>query len=54
MEPLMEAPRLERKLVAILTADVEGYSRHMEQDEVATLAVISGLALSRTPARDRC
>jgi adenylate cyclase len=30
MEPLMEAPRLERKLVAILAADVEGYSRHME------------------------
>jgi hypothetical protein len=27
----MEAPRLERKLVAILAADVEGYSRHMEQ-----------------------
>ena len=34
----MEAPRLERKLVAILAADVEGYSRHMEQNEVATLA----------------
>jgi adenylate cyclase len=41
MEPLMEAPRLERKLVAILAADVEGYSRHMEQDEVATLATLS-------------
>lgn len=41
MEPLMEAPRLERKLVAILSADVEGYSRHMEQDEVATLATLS-------------
>ena len=26
----MEAPPLERKLVAILAADVEGYSRHME------------------------
>jgi class 3 adenylate cyclase len=37
----MEAPRLERKLVAILAADVEGYSRHMEQDEVATLATLS-------------
>ncbi len=37
----MEAPRLERKLVAILAADVEGYSRHMERDEAATLAVLS-------------
>lgn len=37
----MEAPRLERKLVAILAADIEGYSRHMEQDEVATLATLS-------------
>jgi class 3 adenylate cyclase len=37
----MEAPRLERKLVAILAADVEGYSRHMEGDEVATLATLS-------------
>jgi adenylate cyclase len=41
MEPLMEVPRLERKLVAILAADVEGYSRHMERDEVATLAMLS-------------
>ena len=38
----MEAPRLERKLVAILAADVEGYSRHMERDEAATLATLSG------------
>ena len=37
----MEAPRLERKLVAILAADVAGYSRHMERDEVATLATLS-------------
>lgn len=37
----MEAPRLERRLVAILAADVEGYSRHMERDEVATLATLS-------------
>jgi adenylate cyclase len=37
----VEAPRLERKLVAILAADVEGYSRHMERDEVATLATVS-------------
>ena len=37
----MEAPRLERKLVAILAADVEGYSRHMDRDEAATLATLS-------------
>ncbi|HZX87276.1 MAG TPA: adenylate/guanylate cyclase domain-containing protein [Reyranella sp.] len=37
----MEAPRLERKLVAILAADVEGYSRHMERDEATTLATLS-------------
>ena len=38
----MEAPRLERRLVAILAADVEGYSRQMERDEAATLATLSG------------
>src|SRR5580658_303232 len=37
----MEAPNLERKLVAILAADVEGFSRHMERDEPATLAILS-------------
>jgi adenylate cyclase len=37
----VEAPRLERRLVAILAADVEGYSRHMERDEAATLATLS-------------
>src|SRR5262245_5002736 len=37
----MEAPRLERKLVAILAADIEGYSRHMERDEAGTLATLS-------------
>jgi len=37
----VEAPRLERKLVAILAADVEGYSRHMERDEAATLSTLS-------------
>jgi class 3 adenylate cyclase len=38
----VEAPRLERRLIAILAADVEGYSRHMERDEAATLAILSG------------
>jgi adenylate cyclase len=40
-EENLEAPRLERRLIAILAADVEGYSRHMEQDEVSTLAILS-------------
>jgi len=34
----MEAPTLERKLVAILAADAVGYSRLMERDEAAALA----------------
>jgi adenylate cyclase len=37
----MEAPPLERKLVAILAADVEGYSRLMGVDEEGTLATLS-------------
>jgi len=37
----MEAPSLERKLVAILAADVEGYSRLMEIDEEGTLRTLS-------------
>ncbi|HUN50517.1 MAG TPA: adenylate/guanylate cyclase domain-containing protein, partial [Candidatus Sulfotelmatobacter sp.] len=37
----MEAPPLERKLVAVLAADVEGYSRAMHRDEEATLLTLS-------------
>ncbi len=37
----MEAPPLERKLAAILAADVEGYSRLMHADEEATLATLT-------------
>ena len=37
----MEAPPLERKLVAILAADVASYSRMMEIDEEGTLATLS-------------
>ena len=37
----VEAPPLERKLVAILAADVAGYSRMMHQDEDATLATLT-------------
>jgi adenylate cyclase len=40
-EPTLEAPPLERKLTAILSADVESYSRLMHQDEDATLATLS-------------
>src|SRR6476469_6281311 len=39
---VMEAPPLERKLVAIFAADVAGYSRLMEADEEHTLATLSG------------
>jgi adenylate cyclase len=37
----MEAPPLERKLIAILAADVASYSRLMEIDEEGTLATLS-------------
>jgi class 3 adenylate cyclase len=37
----MEAPPLERRLVAILAADVEGYSRLMHGDEEATMVTLS-------------
>jgi class 3 adenylate cyclase len=37
----MEAPPLERKLVAILAADVAGYSRSMHDDEEAALATLT-------------
>jgi adenylate cyclase len=43
MERPLEAPRLERRLVAILAADIVGYSRHMERDETAALATLSSL-----------
>ena len=43
MEHALEAPRLERRLVAILAADIVGYSRHMERDETAALATLSRL-----------
>src|SRR6478609_11490631 len=39
---VMEAPPLERKLVAIFAADVAGYSALMEADEEQTLATLSG------------
>src|SRR3984957_16814877 len=41
----MEAPPLERKLIAILAADVASYSRLMEVDEEGTLATLSAFRL---------
>jgi class 3 adenylate cyclase len=41
----MEAPELERRLVAILAADVEGYSRLMHDDEETTMATLSSRRL---------
>lgn len=38
----IESPPLERKLVAILAADVAGYSRLMHLDEEGTLATLTG------------
>jgi hypothetical protein len=37
----MEAPPLERRLVAILAADAEGYSRLMHGDKEATMVTLS-------------
>ncbi len=37
----METPTLERRLAAILAADIEGYSRLMGIDETATLETLS-------------
>jgi adenylate cyclase len=36
----MAEGRVQRRLAAILTADVVGYSRLMEQDEAGTLQVL--------------
>lgn len=36
-----QEPAVERKLVAVLAADVEGYSRLMHEDEAAALATLS-------------
>ncbi len=37
----MDARSIERRLAAILSADVEGYSRLMGDDEVATVRAIT-------------
>ena len=40
-QPRMSTPSIERKLAAILSADVAGYTRLMGADETATLAALS-------------
>jgi len=37
----MEAPPLERKLIAVLSSDAVGYSRLMEEDEAGALALLT-------------
>lgn len=41
----MTAPRTQRRLAAILSADVVGYSRLMREDETATLAAVRALRI---------
>jgi adenylate cyclase len=41
MEPSMTQEGFKRKLTAILSADVEGYSRHMCEDEEATIRTLT-------------
>ena len=48
----MAEARAQRRLAAILAADVVGYSRLMEVDEAGTLAALQGAA-QRHPAADR-
>jgi adenylate cyclase len=38
----MAVERAQRRLAAILVADVVGYSRLMQQDEAGTLAALKG------------
>ena len=51
----MEAPGVERRLAAILAADVVGFSRLMEVDEVGTLARLKTVRLELIdPALAKC
>ncbi len=43
----MAEERVQRKLAAILAADVVGYSRLMEADELGTLAQLKSLSKER-------
>ena len=46
----MEPTRVERKLTAILSADVKGYSRLMGEDEVATIRTLTAKTALRRNA----
>ena len=51
----VEQPNVERRLAAVLAADVVGYSRLMEVDEAGTLARLKTIRLELIdPAIDRC
>ena len=51
----MEAPNIERRLAAVLAADVVGYSRLMEVDEAGTLARLKTVRLEVIdPAITKC
>jgi len=39
-----------RKLAAILSADVEGYSRLMDDDEEATVRTLTAYLVNQTPS----
>src|SRR5262245_6653371 len=55
MRRKMKAPGVERRLAAILAADVVGYSRLMEVDEAGTLARLKTVRLELIdPARAKC
>lgn len=41
LPPLLPAPEGERELAALLSADVEGYSRHMGLDDIATMQTLN-------------
>lgn len=51
----MEAPPLERKLIAVLSSDAVGYSRLMEEDEAGALALLTErrTVIDKTIARYR-
>jgi hypothetical protein len=46
----MPPESFERKLAAILSADVAGYSRLMGEDDDATARTLTGYSLPRRPA----
>jgi adenylate cyclase len=51
----VDQPNVERRLAAILAADVVGYSRLMERDETGTLALLKAIRLELiNPALEKC